>query len=383
MSRLHKAFCYFFMPVCFAGAVFLFYRAAQSGGLRPMLGLLLLGLLCAFIGYYLMREPRVMVVTIDDQALTQRTVFSTRTIPLNELDGYREGEKEAFLLIPKQGKSLPLTKSIADRGELIGWIKVNYPDVDARARAEEEQLLLEDQRFGATRNEREETLVKTRKYTRLANVCGIGLGFWFALYPNPYDLTLALTFLTPLVALYVMWRARGLIRFFHVKSSPYPSIGVLLGFSIGGGMLRAVMGYHLYEFSSSVWMLLLAGTVGLILLTFLLSRAALGGEKQRKWAFTGIVVGAALYSYGLVVNTNGHYDQSKAQIIPVAVTGKRISHGKITTYYVELSPWGKYSEPAEVDVSKSFYNDVQVRDSVKVFLKPGRWGVSWYYLANY
>ncbi|HLZ87895.1 MAG TPA: hypothetical protein VKQ52_11660 [Puia sp.] len=341
------------------------------------------GLVSAMLGLYVIREAQVTNVTVDDYALTQRTVFSTRSIPLKELEGYREGGKDSFRLIPKQGRSLQLTTAIADRRELIEWVKDNYPDIDKREREAEEATLLRNERFGATQSEREATLVKARQFTRIANIGGMALGLWFVFYPQPFDLSLTLIFLAPLVALVMIRRFRGLIRFYSVKSSPYPSLGMMIGFTAGGGAVRAGMAYNLYEFPSSAWLLLLAGAAGMLLLIFLLAREAFTGEKRKSLVIIGVAVAALAYSYGLLVNTNCHYDRSTARVLPVAVTGKRASHGKSTTYYLQLAPWGRFPEGREVDVSKSFYNNIQPRDTVLVLLNQGRWDIPWFRLVSY
>jgi hypothetical protein len=384
MSRANKTFCYIFMPVCYAGAIFLFYKAATSVSVAPMSGWLLLGLLAAFLGFYVFREAKVMLVTLDDDSLTQRTVFSTRSILLKELDGYRTGEKDAFVLVPKDGgKSLQLTKSIADRKELIGWVRENYPDIEAREREVDEAVLLEDDRFGATRTEREEALAKARQLARITTIAGYALLLWEIFYPKPYELVMFLSFLAPWVALFLVWRYKGLIRLYSTKSSAHPAVGNLLALPVFGAGLRTLINYDLYGFPQSAWLGLLAGTVLLALVALRATREAMAAEKNKAFVTIGIILLAGAYSYGGMVYANCHYDKSAAQVWPVSVTDKRISHGKSTSYYVTVSPWGKYTDGKEVSVGKSFYTSVSRQDTLSVVLRQGKLGIPWYYLVSH
>jgi hypothetical protein len=382
MSKGYKAFCYIFMPLFVAGGVFLLYQAATSSNFAGALLFIFLGLACAFIGFYLVWEARVMLVTVDEHAVTQRTVFSTRSISLNELDGYRVGEKEAFSLVPREGKTLSLTKSIADRKDLIEWVKENYPDIDLREREAAEEEVLQDEKYGATKDEREMALSKARRMSGIGTLVGVGLGFLFVFYPKPFELILALLYLAPLVALFLIWQAKGLIRFYSRKNSPYPSIGLLAAFPVGAGALRALLGYHLYGFQQHAWLLLIPAAILLLLVSLAAARALLTGDQKRSGTITAILVFALLYSYGALIHTNCYFDGSPAQVWPVKVTHKRISHGKSTSYYVEVTPWGKYTDAKEVDVSESFYYTVENGDSIQAVLQPGKWGIPWYYLTR-
>jgi len=58
----------------------------------------------------------------------------------------------------------------------------------------------------------------------------------------------------------------------------------------------------------------------------------------------------------------------------------RISKGKSTSYYITTTPWGRYTQPEEVRVSRSLYQGLQLGDSVNIYLQPGKLGIPWYFL---
>jgi len=60
------------------------------------------------------------------------------------------------------------------------------------------------------------------------------------------------------------------------------------------------------------------------------------------------------------------------------VLNKRISSGKSTTRYVELSTWGQQKEVDEVSVGKKLYNSIEVGSIVKIYFRNGKLGIPWF-----
>ncbi|HTR31425.1 MAG TPA: hypothetical protein VMH27_19265 [Puia sp.] len=87
---------------------------------------------------------------------------------------------------------------------------------------------------------------------------------------------------------------------------------------------------------------------------------------------------AGVYSYGALIFSNCAYDHNRAAISRVAVDGKHYSSGKNTSYYLELSAWGNMVDGNRVKVTRSFYREMRIGDSVNVYLHPGKWGIPWY-----
>jgi hypothetical protein len=90
-----------------------------------------------------------------------------------------------------------------------------------------------------------------------------------------------------------------------------------------------------------------------------------------------------LYSYAALLFTNCEYDHQKEVIWRVGVDGKHVNHGKSTSYYLKLSPWGRFTDGKNVQVSYSFYHAVGTGDSVNVYLHPGKWAIPWYEVQQY
>ncbi len=373
-----------FAAAFFFGGSFLLCFAFHTTKREVMILFLVLGVLLIPLGAFLYREVNRLCITIDGDILVIQRAFSTRSILLADIDGYRVGEKNAFLIVMKNGEnSLKLPDTLARRKDLLAWIKDKYKDVDARERAAETEVLLEDSRYGGFREEREQNLKKAAMVGRIGTGIGFGLLIWSFVYPQPYDLVMLLLFVAPLAAAYFTRSHMGLIRLFSKKSSPYPSLFILMLFPVMGAGANAFLRYNLYEFSATAWLVLAGMTALLSFVALTVLREVVDAEAKKGVAVAFLVSMVVIYSYGLLIYTNCHYDRSRAEAWRVAVTDKSESHGKTTTYYLQLSPWGKYTEGKEVQVSKTFYGAVSPQDSVGVLLNKGKWGIPWYRVVRY
>ena len=310
--------------------------------------------------------------------------FSTQSVALADIDGYRVEEKNEIFLVTKNGeKSLTLPDGIARRKELVAWIKEKYEDLDAREKAAETIVLLEDSHYGGSRGDREQNLQKAGKISKIGTGVGFVLFLWCYLYPQPYGLVMLLSFVSPLIAGYITWSFKGLMRLYSKKSSPYPTLFILMTFPILGTALNAFMRYNLYGFPLAAWLTLagMSALLSVVALAVLKETVAVSAKKAAAVAY--VVSMATVYSYGLLIYSNCYYDRSATKAWHVAVTGKRESDDNTTTYHLQLSPWGKYADGKEVTVSSGFYQSVNQQDSVGVLLNKGKWGIPWYRIVRH
>ena len=144
---------------------------------------------------------------------------------------------------------------------------------------------------------------------------------------------------------------------------------------------KVMLDFDLYDLDR-FWTLFIIGSILLTLLCLFICREILKEVKQKALVSVIVLVAAAAYCYSAIVFTNYYFDRSAAQQFTVAVKNKRISRGKITTYYLRLDPFGKFTKDKEISVPRNVYSDVQVEDSVFVLLYKGRWDVPWFVLIH-
>ena len=90
-----------------------------------------------------------------------------------------------------------------------------------------------------------------------------------------------------------------------------------------------------------------------------------------------LAVAGGLYGYGAFVLADARFDASPGQALQVVVAGKYVSHGKSTTYQLELPAWGPRAAPSKVGVSRALYDAVRPGEPVCVALHPGAFQVPW------
>ena len=90
-----------------------------------------------------------------------------------------------------------------------------------------------------------------------------------------------------------------------------------------------------------------------------------------------------LYGFGFSVSANVMFDKSKPIVFEAAVINQRVSKGRRTNYYFEVSPWidGKTNQK-EVSVRGALYSEVEPGDMVKIRLYKGFLGVPWFVVVN-
>ena len=86
----------------------------------------------------------------------------------------------------------------------------------------------------------------------------------------------------------------------------------------------------------------------------------------------------AVWGYGATVTLNGMLDPGRPSVYQAKVLDKRVSHGKHTSYYLTLSPWGPVANPREFDVSRSIYDNRSTGDEVRAYLMQGAFHIPWY-----
>ena len=70
-------------------------------------------------------------------------------------------------------------------------------------------------------------------------------------------------------------------------------------------------------------------------------------------------------------------DSSQPSYYETTVAGKRVSDGKITTYYIDLNPWGTLAEKHEAKITQHEYERIERGDTVLVSQHAGYLAIPW------
>jgi hypothetical protein len=90
----------------------------------------------------------------------------------------------------------------------------------------------------------------------------------------------------------------------------------------------------------------------------------------------------ASYGASAVISLNSILDKSLPSVYKAKIIEKRISNGRSTSYYLNLSPWGSRTEEKDVDVKKSLFDRAKIGDSVHIYVRNGSLGIPWFDLQS-
>jgi hypothetical protein len=321
-------------------------------------------------------------VVITDSGIKYTWLFKTAEIAFDDIKGYRMDDKVIYIE-PKQagGNKLRIGDytTLSDSDGFVAWLATNFKDVNQEDFEEEKQEILHDSTLGATEAERESRMTNAKRYNGIYLVGGTILFFVVTfLHQSNYYLSYALL-LYPLAGVALMGLSRGLIILIAKKSSAYSSIGVGLMLPAFALIAQSAVDFSVLSYDN-VWVpgIVIAALMFAALYFFGLKRSHPAIGSQLIFA----IIIAAAYGFGSTMQINCVFDDSKPQISKTMVVDHHITHGKSTTYHLILGGWPQHPGTDNISVSRSFYEQVRVGDSLNVYQKKGTFNIPWYHVAQ-
>jgi len=339
-----------------------------------------LGMIALFVLAFI--DVRKGKFVIDQDRVYSISVFGNRSLLLEEIKGYRTDDKYIYIEPKEKGKrKVKISNYYSKTEEIIEWLDMYYPDLNALAVQEEEAAILQDVELGRTVEEREEKLNFARKMATGLNIAGGIVAAWGIFWPQPYEYAMLASVLVFAIVVAALKFYGKLIRigFSNTTAYPSPAFGFLGPASALG--IRALFDYELYDYTP-LWTIFLVSTLLLTIILLIGSKEFTFKKSTDYWMCLVFLLFAAEFSYGSIVFVNCYYDSSEFNTYTATIEDKRISSGKHTTYYLELSPWATRTSPEEVSVSKEMYEAVETNDEVDVYLGKGELGIPWFYVSN-
>jgi hypothetical protein len=378
-----RIFAWIFLPPMLAGGVALLVMPFVGDEFEAFVAAIFVavGLGLVALCVYGMADLLISYVDVDDQKVTEKSPFGTKTLLLSEIKGVRQ-DKNYTHLVPKDPakKKIKISTYVGKHRDLLEWLAAKgFDDLDVVESIREQEQILASEEFGATTAEREARLAEARQWAKVVNFVGIGAFVWALFIPQPYLVCILVNMAVPLAALVVIWFFRGLIRFDTRPNTAYPS--VLFGLVAPGfGLaIRAVADFNILD-HDSIWkyVIMLAVTLGVLYF-------AIGNEfdlkkTKDKLALGSFVLMMAAYSYGALILINCLFDKSQGQTFEAVVVSKEINSGKSTTYYLHLEPWGPRVEEERVSVAKQDFDSAEPGEKVRLHLFEGLVGTKWFWV---
>jgi hypothetical protein len=124
-------------------------------------------------------------------------------------------------------------------------------------------------------------------------------------------------------------------------------------------------------------MILSMVVVSLALVAIFFSAAKAGA----RGALVALLLFAGVYGFGSIAVADTEFDDSPPAAYTTTVVGGHVSHGKSTSYYLRLAPWGPVAYPDDVSVSRALYDSTHLGDTVCTTLHSGSLHAPWFRLT--
>lgn len=328
------------------------------------------------MGLYLAAYALRSRVVIDGARIEVRGAVRDRAAELSEIEGFRtissrNGRYTQLCMKEGRGK-ITVSQSFETDDDYRAWFQ-QLTDLDARDRNALLDEISHDAELGSTPEERLNALkqAKTISFAVIAAAvaAAVGLNFGAA---NLHLLSAVVLALVPVAVLLLMQRSPLLYAVFKKKTDPRAELSIALVIA-GFGLFLGIRNLH---FVSMQPIFLIALPVALVYIAAFFNSARKSSSSIG--SIYGLLVFAGLYSYPLVVLADTLLDTASPTSYTVPVIGKHTVHGKSTTYYLDLAPWGPLQNPSKISVSSSFYRDAVRGDQICLDLHPGTFHAPWY-----
>lgn len=243
-------------------ATFLLLEADQASWLTAVAAL---GSLAISLGAIWLTRCEAVILFADK--IERRTAFGARSLPRDQIEGWRDVQGSPILISREGARSVTLPSWAVKSAALREWIS-GIPNLDRAAYEAAWAEALSDRRLGDTKAERERTIHGAHLIARLAAWLSMGLFVWIAAFPIFYPYAVSAGFLAPVVALVaVVVDPR---RFSLLPTNALPLPASLLGLLMVGGSLgmRAMHDVSLVSW----WPSVATGVVVAAVVTFSISR---------------------------------------------------------------------------------------------------------------
>ncbi|MDE3201873.1 MAG: hypothetical protein KGN79_13240 [Acidobacteriota bacterium] len=359
--------------VLFAAGLFFSLAMSASNGKFPaaISALFLLG-----TGIYLLSYGLRSRITLNGTRITVRGPFREQSADQSEIEGMRTYSDRSGtytkLYLKEDRGSITFLNGFETDGDFDTWFR-NIPNLDQRDRDAILDQVERDESLGSTPDERKAALRYAIAWAVLLHVLVImaaaALNFGDESLQQGAALIVALT---PIAVIALVWKSPLLYTVFRAKKDPRSELGFVLLIA-GFALLIRCRGIHMVSLQNA---LALTALLTIILIAALFNTMRSGAAVWGR--MIALVFALGMYGYGLIVVTDALSDHSSPTSYATMVVGKHISHGKSTSYILDLAPWGPVQDQNHISVTRRGYYAAQLRDPICFNLYPGVLHLAWY-----
>jgi hypothetical protein len=365
-----------FLALLIGGSGVMLLRQAQTQP-RDAVSLILIALFPIAMGAYLLLRGFRSRIVLESTRIEVRGAFSEKSADQAEIEGSRtiSSRNGSYTrLILKEGRGSITVSNSFNTDDYYREFFQKIPDLDERDRKALLDEISQQQDLGATPEERLDALNRAKLYgyglTGVSILLAVALVLGKTLGPSTIQLCIVLLAIAPFVSAYLVWRSPLLYAVFKMKKDPRIEVS-FIPFIAGIAFIFQNGGDH---FVTMQPLYLTMAVAGVALLALFFNSAKSGASR----AFIGLIVFVGFYSYGLAAVADTAFDSSPAVPYTSSVVGGHVSHGRSTSYYLRLAPWGPIDHEKDVSVSSHIYNNAHVGDTVCLALHSGSLHAPWF-----
>jgi hypothetical protein len=340
---------------------------------------LIFALVALYLASYAIRTR--LILTGDH--MDYRSALRTRSVDRDQIEGIRtirakNGSYTRVYLKDNRG-TFTIPSSITNQDGVSQWLQ-SVTNLDQRDADQITRELSNEQTISSGQADPSALLGNAKLVMYALSALAVIASFLaFRQTPSLFLPSVVVLWLLPLVGVGMLHRFPLLYGFFKQKADPraelvpvivIPAFGLLFAFSAGDST------HIIHSNQILIW-------IAVIFIAFVAAmlQPALNSV-NRLGAIIGILVIGGLYSVGVIHTADTVPDHSIPQPFQAQVLDMHVSHGRSTSYYLSLAPWGPMTSVSNVDVSPRTYNQVQVGDYVCLGLYPGFLHAPWYTLTS-
>ncbi len=327
---------------------------------------------------FLIRGAFCYCVTWDGPLVKVVGFFRTKSISVTDLEICLMDRGTLRFMSKNEKTLLTIQTGLIEGDELKGLAQATYGSVMGLKRKQESDLIDSNSSFGSTTEERKANFWKIKNFTLLFNlaifVFTMAILFEALIDPGHRVVSSTLLSLLPLSCIYVLWTYQGKVTAFAKMSNPFPSIAfalfVLSIFPVflSGAFIDRILGWTVFWIINFLYAFVLAGVLWC-------------GVQEARNSFSNLFLSFMfcwICAFSGTLNLNSCWDFADSTPYPTTLLGKDITHGKYTSFWFVLSPWGPVTDRKSYVVGKKTYSQYQVGDPVTINWHPGALGISWY-----
>jgi hypothetical protein len=211
-----------------------------------------------------------------------------------------------------------------------------------------------------------------RRTVSWLDLVGFALGLWALFWPHPHLLLVAVLIIAPFVAMWIAWTSNGAISLNERKGSKRPQLfGLMFMPWIGLGLV-ALRAYDVIDWRVPIFVAIAIGG----LLTYIAMR--IEADFHNPVFVVLLPVFASFWGWGLAVEANGMFDRKPQREISTPVLRKSVSHGKGTSYYLNVGRTQVPEIAGDISVDRSLYRATELGQPFCISLYGGSLGWRWY-----